>query len=181
MQRDGHHGGADAEQSGPLDVTAGSPVCCRRRMDLLLHDKVAIVTGSSRGLGLASAQALAAEGARVTLCARGAARLEEAAALVRKAAAARRASAGDAQAAAAPGARLADEAAAAAAGARVADDDATAAGRERVLAVAADVATADGVAAVVQETLEAFGGIDILINNVGLDRGAELLDTSNET
>jgi 3-oxoacyl-[acyl-carrier protein] reductase len=48
-------------------------------MDLDLSDKVAIVTGSSRGLGLASARALAAEGCRVTLCARTADRLEEAA------------------------------------------------------------------------------------------------------
>jgi 3-oxoacyl-[acyl-carrier protein] reductase len=39
-------------------------------MDLELRDKVAIVTGSSRGLGLASAKALAAEGCRVTLCGR---------------------------------------------------------------------------------------------------------------
>jgi 3-oxoacyl-[acyl-carrier protein] reductase len=48
-------------------------------MDLDLSDKVAVVTGSSRGLGLASARALAAEGCRVTLCARTADRLEAAA------------------------------------------------------------------------------------------------------
>jgi len=40
-------------------------------MDLQLTDKVAIVTGSSRGLGLASARSLVAEGCRVCLCARG--------------------------------------------------------------------------------------------------------------
>lgn len=40
------------------------------RMDLALRDKVAIVTGSSRGLGLAAATALAAEGCLVTLCGR---------------------------------------------------------------------------------------------------------------
>src|ERR671925_206415 len=49
------------------------------RMDLGLKDKVAIVTGSSRGLGLASARALVAEGCRVCLCARGSERLAEAA------------------------------------------------------------------------------------------------------
>ena len=48
-------------------------------MDLQLTDKIAIVTGSSRGLGLASARALVAEGARVCICARGEARLAEAA------------------------------------------------------------------------------------------------------
>ncbi len=41
-------------------------------MDLSLTNHVAIVTGSSRGLGWASAQALAQEGCRVVLCARGA-------------------------------------------------------------------------------------------------------------
>ena len=44
-------------------------------MDLQLKDKVAIITGSSKGLGLASARALVAEGARVTVCARGGAAL----------------------------------------------------------------------------------------------------------
>ncbi|MGH9253018.1 MAG: SDR family NAD(P)-dependent oxidoreductase [Vicinamibacterales bacterium] len=48
-------------------------------MDLGLTDKVAIVTGSSRGLGLASAKSLAAEGCRVCVCARGEARLRDAA------------------------------------------------------------------------------------------------------
>ena len=41
-------------------------------MDLHLAGKVAVVTGSSRGLGLASARALVSEGARVCICARGA-------------------------------------------------------------------------------------------------------------
>ena len=49
-------------------------------MDLGLTGKTAIVTGSSRGLGLASAKALAAEGCRVCLCARGGEALEKAAA-----------------------------------------------------------------------------------------------------
>jgi 3-oxoacyl-[acyl-carrier protein] reductase len=40
-------------------------------MDLHLTDKVALISGSSRGLGLASARALVEEGARVTICARG--------------------------------------------------------------------------------------------------------------
>lgn len=52
-------------------------------MDLHLRDSVAIVTGSSKGLGLASARALVAEGARVVLCARGADALATAAADLR--------------------------------------------------------------------------------------------------
>ncbi len=109
-------------------------------MNLDLTDKIAIVTGSSRGLGLASALALAAEGCKVTLCARGAARLEEAAAEVRTAC-----GAGD-----------------------------------RVLAVAADLATPAGVQAVVDQTIRQFGGLDILVNNIGLARGADLLATNDE-
>ena len=48
-------------------------------MDLQLSGKVALVTGGSRGLGLASACALVSEGCHVGICARGADRLEQAA------------------------------------------------------------------------------------------------------
>jgi 3-oxoacyl-[acyl-carrier protein] reductase len=51
-------------------------------MDLHLTDRVAIVTGSSRGLGLAAARALAAEGCLVTICARHADALQASAAIV---------------------------------------------------------------------------------------------------
>jgi 3-oxoacyl-[acyl-carrier protein] reductase len=108
-------------------------------MDLNLEDKVAVVTGSSRGLGLASALALAAEGARVCLCARGAPALDEAAGQVR----------------------------------------AVAAAHDHVIAVTADLATNSGVRTVVDRTISAYGGIDILVNNVGLGRGAGLLDTGD--
>lgn len=47
-------------------------------MDLGLTGKVAIVTGGSRGLGLAAAKALAAEGANVVICARGEDQLQKA-------------------------------------------------------------------------------------------------------
>ncbi len=52
-------------------------------MDLGLEGKVAVVGASSRGLGRASALALAREGARVTICARTEADLEVAAADIR--------------------------------------------------------------------------------------------------
>ncbi len=110
-------------------------------MDLQLSGKVAIVTGSSKGLGLASARALVEEGCRVTICARGAAALDEAAAALTVAA----------------------------------GQD----GPARVLAVAADLSTADGVEAVIARTVEAFGGLDILVNNIGLAKGAGIVDTSD--
>jgi len=55
-------------------------------MDLHLEGKVAVVTGSSRGLGYASAKALVEEGCSVTLCARGGDRLAAAARELREAA-----------------------------------------------------------------------------------------------
>jgi 3-oxoacyl-[acyl-carrier protein] reductase len=108
-------------------------------MDLGLTDKVAIVTGSSRGLGLASARALVDEGCRVCICARGAERLAEAALEV----------------------------------------EAVARRPNMVLAVQADVSTAAGVDLVVSRTVEAFGGLDILVNNVGRAGGTDLIGTSD--
>ena len=53
-------------------------------MDLGLKDKVAIVGGASKGLGRASAQVLAEEGAKVTICSRTSADLEQAAIEIRE-------------------------------------------------------------------------------------------------
>lgn len=57
--------------------------CKGRIVDLGLNGKVALVGGSSKGLGKASALALAREGARVTICARTEADLEGAASEIR--------------------------------------------------------------------------------------------------
>ena len=51
-------------------------------MDLGLRDRVALVAAASKGLGRAVAEELAAEGARVTICARGADALEQARAAI---------------------------------------------------------------------------------------------------
>ena len=126
-------------------------------MDLGLTDKVAIVTGSSRGLGLACARALVEEGCRVTICARGEARLAQAAAEI----------AGGSQSGRSE--------------LRVDSESTRSRPRvdSRVLPIAADVSTEAGVLEVMTGTVEAFGGLDILINNVGLARGSTIVDTTD--
>jgi len=109
-------------------------------VQLELTDKVAIITGSSRGLGLASAHALAAEGCRLCVCARGEERLSAAVKEVGE-------SAGEPR---------------------------------RVLGVQADVSSVEGVQHVIDRTVEAFGGLDILVNNVGRAAGADLVGTSDD-
>jgi 3-oxoacyl-[acyl-carrier protein] reductase len=48
---------------------------------------------------------------------------------------------------------------------------------ERVLAVVADVSTPAGVEKVIDETVTKFGGLDVLVNNVGLALGSTIVDT----
>jgi 3-oxoacyl-[acyl-carrier protein] reductase len=107
-------------------------------MDLKLTGKAALITGSSRGIGLATARALAAEGCRIMLSARTAEQLR--------------------------GAELALRAAGAEAAAHVADVDDPA-----------------GAARLIEATLAAYGGIDILVNNVGGGGGgARIADSSDD-
>src|SRR5262249_45843735 len=93
-------------------------------MDLRLAGKVALVTGSSRGIGWATAKAFAAESCRVMLSGRTTEQLREAETALR------------------------------ATGAEVA-------------AHAGDVDHPDHASQLIQATVVAFGGIDILVNNVG--------------
>lgn len=107
-------------------------------MDLELTDKVALITGSSRGLGFASARALLNEGCRIVVCARGKECLENAADTLQQMSSA-----------------------------------------DRVLAVCADLTVADELAMVVERTIQTFGALDILVNNVGRAGGSGVVETTD--
>jgi 3-oxoacyl-[acyl-carrier protein] reductase len=100
-------------------------------VDLGLTGKVALVTGSSRGIGRGVATRLVEEGADVLFCARGEDALEEAVGAVQ--------------------------------------------GPGRAHATVADVTTAEGAVHVVEAAVAAFGGLDIVVNNVG-GSGARTID-----
>jgi 3-oxoacyl-[acyl-carrier protein] reductase len=100
-------------------------------MDLHLAGHVVLITGASRGIGLATAACFAAEGARLVLSARGANGLSAAAASLGAAAS--------------------------------------------VLAVPADVTDAAQAEALVSAAVRAYGGIDVLVNNVGGSPGGRRL------
>jgi 3-oxoacyl-[acyl-carrier protein] reductase len=106
-------------------------------MDLGLRNRVAIVTGSSRGLGKATAMALAAEGARVVLNGRTESALEETTAEIR--------SAGGV-----------------------------------VEPVAADVRTEAGCGLLVEKAQQAFGPVNILVNNVGGGSAESLMASDSD-
>jgi 3-oxoacyl-[acyl-carrier protein] reductase len=123
-------------------------------MDLQLAGKTAIVTGSSRGLGLASAKALAAEGCRVCLCARGADALDKALAELNAASTAARMVAGTVAQHFSPGGPL-------------------------HVTVQADLAEPHGAEKVTRAAIEAFGGIDVLVNNVATAKGSDIVNTAD--
>src|ERR1700726_2376009 len=107
-------------------------------MDLKLAGKVALITGSSRGIGVATAKAFAAEGCRLMLSARSAEQLAEAEAALRTSAV-------------------------------------------DVAAHAADVSKPDEAAGLVRAAVAAFGGIDVLVNNVGGGGGgARIADSTDD-
>lgn len=95
-------------------------------MDLGLHDKVAFIAGSSRGIGLAIARAFLREGAKAVITGRNAESLGEASAL------------------------LAAEAEA-----------------KCVLSVRGDMTDPADVRRALDETVSAFGGIDVVVANIG--------------
>ena len=100
-------------------------------MDLGLTGKVALVTGSSRGIGRGIATRLLEEGVDVVFCARGEEALDEAVTAV--------------------------------------------SGPGRAYGIVADVTTPEGAVAVVDGAVQVFGGLDIVVNNVG-GSGARTID-----
>ena len=94
-------------------------------MDLGLSGKVALVGGASQGMGRAIARSFAAEGAKVSICARGGDALERTADEIRKA------TGGD------------------------------------VLATVADMSKYDDIRNFVGKSVEAFGRVDVVVNNAG--------------
>ena len=107
-------------------------------MDLKLAGKIVLVTGSSRGIGLATARAFAAEGCRLVLSARSPESLDAAAA------------------------------------------ELCATGAE-VAAQAADVSKPDDASALIDGAVAAYGGVDILVNNVGGGGGgARITDSTDD-
>ncbi len=108
-----------------------------------LDGHVAIVTGGSRGIGLATASALLSRGARVAISGRSAEHL--------KAAEAQLQGAGSGSSSNSKG---------------------------NILSVQGDVANEGDVERLVNETVAKFGGLDILINNAGVGRFANVADLS---
>ena len=106
-------------------------------MDLGLKDKIALVTGASRGIGKRIALALAAEGAKLCICGRTEETLKEARAEIE------------------------------------------ALGAAAEVAVQ-DVTTPEGAEAVVAVARERFGGVDILINNVGGSKWTPFVEIADQ-
>ena len=102
----------------------------------MLSDKVAIVTGASRGIGRAIALALASQGAKVVASARNAEALAELTAEIKS-------QGGDA------------------------------------LAVVGDVAVEDDANNLVKQAVEAYGKVDVFVNNAGITRDGLLLRMKN--
>ena len=106
-------------------------------MDLGIENKIAMVTGGSRGLGLQSAISLAREGCKVAICGRGIEDLESSV------------------------------------------NEMTDMGYQ-VLGTQADVGTAEGCTKFFNQTVEYFGSVDILVNNVGGTIGGRDFDSATD-
>jgi 3-oxoacyl-[acyl-carrier protein] reductase len=107
-------------------------------MDLMLQDKVAIISGGSKGIGFHIAKDLAGEGCHVAISGRNGDDLKKAV------------------------------------------DEITAIGKGRVVSFQGDMTVKGACESCLKVALDAFGGVDILVNNVGGSDPKSLLDTTDE-
>jgi 3-oxoacyl-[acyl-carrier protein] reductase len=107
-------------------------------MDLMLKDRVAMISGGSRGIGLCIARDLAAEGCHIVISARGADKLKQAV------------------------------------------KEINGQGGGRVTAFTGDVTRQGIPEAFLRETLTAYGGVDILVNNVGGADAKRMMEATDE-
>ncbi|MFJ2043468.1 SDR family NAD(P)-dependent oxidoreductase [Paenibacillus marchantiae] len=108
-------------------------------MDLGLKDKIALITGGSKGIGLETAVVLASEGAKVAIVARNEEALQAAAKRIKQ----------------------------------TTGTDA--------LVISADISVEAEVRGVVEQTVQHFGGLDILINNAGTAAANPFEEVSSES
>ena len=107
-------------------------------LDLELTGKIAIVGGSSKGIGFAAAEAISREGGNVTIVARHSVGLEEAATKLR-----------------------------------------TQAKADAILAVVGDLADPKDIQRVYDETINRWGHVDIVVNNLGGPPPGEIMEFSD--
>lgn len=119
-------------------------------MEISLSGRTAIVTGGSKGIGYAIATRFVNSGADVMICARGREALDEAVKSI------------GAQAASAQEGNKGGNA------------------RGRIMGVAGDVAKPDDVKRIYDETMKAYGKVDILINNAGVSRAGAFETLTDE-
>jgi 3-oxoacyl-[acyl-carrier protein] reductase len=106
-------------------------------MDLGLAGRVCVITGGSRGIGLATARMLRAEGAKVLLVARDAGRLADAA-------------------------------------------EGLDGGDEEIATLPLDITIGDAGEQMLGAALEAFGGVDVLVNNAGAAKYRDIFEVPDK-
>jgi 3-oxoacyl-[acyl-carrier protein] reductase len=130
-----------------------------------LTDKVAIITGAGRGIGRATALRFAQEGAFVVLADIDFENVQEVAEEI---------IANDGQA------RAVDKTVVTTNGGKHSVSEATVKLKPQALPIKVDVTNQESVQAMVDTTVETYGQVDVLVNNAGIVRDAQLVKMSEE-